>query len=884
MADDIKGRTYQGTETYGQAFERMSKGQQGYSEAVKSLADELARLNGLSDEQKQWLNDYIEGLDNVRDSWEKINNYIEDISETFEDFTKDITDVRSAFTDIVKDLQSTRQNGTEIVTLFRNFRDLSGDIERSLMIQGGASEKNLDNLQRRAQKLKETYDFKVSQLVGKDETVAEAQEKRQTEYKDLTKDLNQKITEAKANARVLGQNEEEAVYKARARWFKEHGDRVRQLTAELELLNGETGKNVNATLDQANAYKTLGQEIRRESAGLNMLSKFLEKIGISGAKEEYDKYVAANIAARQDKGPGMSKGELLSNLLSPEKIKGIIFTAAIASAVKLWSALKEVSSEVAKLQQNIGKFPYGIAAANTEFATSKQYLETANELAQQFGQNPISFIGKDEIARLAEAKNLLGLSAEQAGNVGIRAKIAGQNMDQYTESIVQGINQGNALNRSAVAHGVALKEVLSTSDDITLSLGNSGEKLGQAIVAAKNLGMSLKDVDNIAGQLLNFESSIENEMKAQLLTGNQMNLARARGLALQNDLEGVAKELGKQGMTAAKFGELNRIQQEAYASALGISREQLGRMLVTQAGLTNLTDAQVKNATGMTIAQLEAASITDRWKVATDKLVQAFTPLLEAVMPVVEGLSKLITGIAGTIGKIFSGVGGGIGPVVKGLVTLTGVVLAARLAFKGLGLVAGKAFGGIGRGIAKALTGVGVGIRGMITSISTIATNPAGWAAVGMVAALAAAIAALGWGIGQATKGLATLVSSFKDLDAGNILMIGPALASMAAGLASFALIPGVLVGIGKLALATKALSTIDSGKVQEASSRATSAVRSSTESGTIQTTAAAAENSKLEKLVGVIANKVSSTLDVNVVGLDYDRLSRNIATYAVGK
>ena len=77
--------------------------------------------------------------------------------------------------------------------------------------------------------------------------------------------------------------------------------------------------------------------------------------------------------------------------------------------------------------------------------------------------------------------------------------------------------------------------------------------------------------------MLDFESSIAAEMEAELLTGQALNLEKARELALNNDLAGVANELANQGITSAKFSKMNRIQQEAQAKAMNMSREEMAR-------------------------------------------------------------------------------------------------------------------------------------------------------------------------------------------------------------------------------------------------------------------------------------------------------------------
>ena len=53
----------------------------------------------------------------------------------------------------------------------------------------------------------------------------------------------------------------------------------------------------------------------------------------------------------------------------------------------------------------------------------------------------------------------------------------------------------------------------------------------------------LETVDGIASSLLNFEESIQNELEAELLIGKDINLEKARLLALNNDLAGLSSEL-----------------------------------------------------------------------------------------------------------------------------------------------------------------------------------------------------------------------------------------------------------------------------------------------------------------------------------------------------
>ena len=66
------------------------------------------------------------------------------------------------------------------------------------------------------------------------------------------------------------------------------------------------------------------------------------------------------------------------------------------------------------------------------------------------------------------------------------------------------------------------------------------------------------------------------------MTGKQLNLEKAREYALTNNLAGVSEELKKNGISAAEYARMGRLEQESMAKALGMSREDLGKMTQQQ--------------------------------------------------------------------------------------------------------------------------------------------------------------------------------------------------------------------------------------------------------------------------------------------------------------
>jgi hypothetical protein len=219
-------------------------------------------------------------------------------------------------------------------------------------------------------------------------------------------------------------------------------------------------------------------------------------------------------------------------------------------------------------------------------------------------------------------------------------------------SMVSVVSSFNKSNRSAVSQGVALREAANASDSLKLSLGNNPEALTKAATAATRLGLSLQDVDDIASSLMDFETSISNELEAELLIGKQLNLEKARELALNNDIAGVADEIFKNSADVAEFGKMNRIQQEAYAKALGLTKDQLAKIAYNKALENGMTEEQAEKAAGVEASDMRRIAMQEKMALVMDKIFQAFAPLLDVLELILDPLAKMLAVVGGVVGFV----------------------------------------------------------------------------------------------------------------------------------------------------------------------------------------------------------------------------------------
>ena len=381
-------------------------------------------------------------------------------------------------------------------------------------------------------------------------------------------------------------------------------------------------------------------------------------------------------------GEGIKAGKTVSKMAVAMKGFGILTQAAakvlrdpaiiVGSIVKGFFDLNEAGVEFGQMT---GGAADAMSGVNTEVSTSVDMLKTAASVTRELGLNAAAVFTPKQVGQISDLTTLLGLGEAAAGRLGLMMKTTGQSADQIAESVYQTVSALNQAGDSAVAPRQVLDDVLTASEDITLSLGNNPAKLTAAATAARKFGMTLSQVDNIASGLLDFESSIQNELEAQLLTGKNINMAKARELALNNDIAGLAAELESQGVSAVEFSKMNRIQQEATAKALGMNRQELSKSLLTQEAQANMTEEQLAAARGVGLEESKRISIQERIQKQLEKIQQAFAPVLEALVPIVEMaldlLNPFITA-AGFVGKLL----GSLLKLQPVMFALKGLVLA----------------------------------------------------------------------------------------------------------------------------------------------------------------------------------------------------------------
>lgn len=441
-------------------------------------------------------------------------------------------------------------------------------------------------------------DLNLKDLQSKKDKLAVLTEEAKAQAKLSTEEYNQ-VAFGKNNTKLAG-----AALTARLKKLGISKQEFRMMES-IAAASSEDLKNLDEANEKIKERIKEEQEVLKKTsligAGLESMQGFLSKAG-AGALGQALGLDNANKKMRELAKEGASTTQILKGGFS-EIGKSIMTGLAnpLTAALGIFTFLYKKATEVDKYIGNMSKtlnitnseaqglaeeFNHFKAMALETGVTTQGMAEALTAVNGELGL--AGRISNENLATMEKLNRFAGLNYQQQAQTLKTAMATGEEYEDYIKNVqgtikLKKFEQGLALNEKKI-----MLDINKAADSIKLSIAGGGDGLANAAVAAAKLGVSLNKVDQIAGSLLNFEESIKNELDAELLTGKELNLEKARELALNNDLEGVAKEIANQVGTAAEFNNMNRIAQESMAKAVGMTRDELAGALIEQEAIAHV--------------------------------------------------------------------------------------------------------------------------------------------------------------------------------------------------------------------------------------------------------------------------------------------------------
>jgi hypothetical protein len=540
---------------------------------------------------KDFLNDALQAARKLVDSGDKFRKLVGDTFSRFnDDLMSNTRSIGKLFDDIHADhdqfekFDVTRRSAEN--KLNQIYRQREKALERLSEIQ----ENVLPNLQEEFDTHRDIYRNAVmtsnaikSQISDKkqmiDLLVKEAQARGNDDKKDKAINAIRREYNELAKKRSL---HDDIAASAKREYVKSR----QQVTATKEVERNMTGslKTLDSLDGQMTGYVDKWKQASRQlgwiDAGMRALSK------IPGLNELFN---AEEVLENMRKSTLMGKGffDSVKSGLSALP-KNIPWLLAIDLAIKaltklfdLWIGsdkyLTRISRQFSVVKDDaegiVSEYAAMIPHLQTQYATIEHILTAQEKL------NSLSIRSFRSSSEMIDAQIQLtkeyNLSDEAALGITRTLQLNNEEGTKGLDVVRKTARQYMANNKVLIRTEALLQKMAGVSSTIRNRFNGSTSALAKAVLQADKLGVSLDQAKKSSSTLLDFQSSIENELEAELLLNKSLNFERARAKALNRDFLGATEDILKQLGDYDALSKMNTIQLEAAAKAAGMTSDEL---------------------------------------------------------------------------------------------------------------------------------------------------------------------------------------------------------------------------------------------------------------------------------------------------------------------
>jgi hypothetical protein len=535
---------------------------------LQKLADLYARIDGLSASAAQ------SAAANAQNIGNAVNELVR-LEKAYSDLMKDINSTREAFAHIVDDINGMSSGANRATKAFRGLESLAAKLQSHQSGINDLSSKELQTLQKKTQNKKADL--------------------------DLAKKLADEATRTLFLTRNINASSLEAYRKALAS-STEIGAQIRENDSALNTFNEQLQVSIS---NQQQIEKSLGVT----GALMKGMSKipFLGDLpGMSSVLKDVEddiKEIEQSEGRIVGKSEAMAMafkkmGPIIKDALTDPLVLTAITTKLLVNSFKmLFEIGMKADAEITNLSKSMAiskeqatamrdRFKEIQDAGNNIYETTTNLVNAQLELASAFGAT--AGFSEQQLKDQILLTKQMGFSVEEAQGLQQLSMANGMTAKDVTNSVIK---QTSALAKQTgvqLDNKKVIGEVAKVSGQLRLQYQNNPALIAAAVVQTQKLGISLDQAAKSSRSLLDFESSISNELEAELLTGKDLNLEKARLLALNGDVAASAAEMLKQVGSTTEFSKMNVIQQDALARSVGMTSDELANSLIQQENLNRL--------------------------------------------------------------------------------------------------------------------------------------------------------------------------------------------------------------------------------------------------------------------------------------------------------
>jgi hypothetical protein len=477
----------------------------------------------------------------------------------------------------------------------------------------------------------------------------------------------------------------------------------KELNKELAKAKAQSAEFLDSLEKSANKSKEINKAMGLTGAGLKGMKNIAGKLGLSGLETVFEEASNASTKMAEElvntataskttvglggkmqtafEGVKVAASGIGAALMDPLFIIGAI-VKSVKFLVGLVSHVRKLTSQVSQTFGIAGKEARNMVhqiesagvASGDIYHNTQELISAHQELNKQTNLN-LDF-NEANAKTFRNLSEYMGLGAEKAGALFKISVEMGRPFDSIYKSIRSTTNKLNKSTGDFVQVGAVVDQIANASADTKSSFRGGFEVMVKTARVAARLGTSMEAIKNASRKTLDFQSSIEAEMQAETMLGQNLNLEKLRYATLTRDVGTMAAEQERLVRETMDRALSNQLILDDTAAALGMSTDEYVTMAEAIKANSKLSGKQLKqnqaNADAMAEAGKKAQEFDRSLAAALDGFKQSLLPLAEGLEPIFSGVAKTL----GLVGKFFAS------PVGKFVGSLAGLAAGGVLVFK----------------------------------------------------------------------------------------------------------------------------------------------------------------------------------------------------------
>lgn len=254
-----------------------------------------------------------------------------------------------------------------------------------------------------------------------------------------------------------------------------------------------------------------------------------------------------------------------------------LFIAAEKNTVAIANNLAISKDQAELLRQNFVKTA---DASGKLYVTSEKLIEAQSELVNQLERGG-RFSENTLLAQTFLTKRL-NMNASSAAAIASRFEAFGKNADKGVDNIIDLNNNLIKSGENTATINQIMESISQASGQVAASFGFSNVEIAKGVIQVRRFGLNLSQARTISENLLDFESSLNNELQTELFLGRDINLNRARAFALQGNIADATSEVMKitEGLTLEQ--QKSPLIMKSLAASIGLSVDELQDALLLE--------------------------------------------------------------------------------------------------------------------------------------------------------------------------------------------------------------------------------------------------------------------------------------------------------------